>query len=389
MAEAGLDASEVDRHRSRGAPAQGRRHSATWRRKAAPRPADQTSRRRPRQASAPPSSGASGGRARVTKRVGEDDAVCAAGWPSVWSQSQQHGGLADHLQRDRHVGGDRAAQAVREEPSSRSTTSSSASCRSSSRRPSRPSRTCPRSTPRSRDNEHRSTATIRTSASPSAAARAWWSPSIRNAERLSFAGVEQTIAELRSPGRVNNKLKLEELQGGTFTISNGGIYGSLLSTPIVNPPQSGILGLHKIEERPVAVERRGRHPADDVRRSDLRSPARRRPGSRHFPGAKSRNESRIRPGSCWKSESWKSTFKHDLVVIGGPVPAAMWPRFAPRSSASNTACIEKGPGAGRHLSSASGCIPSKALLEVSERYHDAKQELQTPRHQSAKASRST
>lgn len=77
-------------------------------------------------------------------------------------------------------------------------------------------------------------------------------PVIRNAERLSFADVERTIGELAGRAK-SGKLKLEELQGGTFTISNGGIYGSLLSTPIVNPPQSGILGLHKIEERPVAV----------------------------------------------------------------------------------------------------------------------------------------
>ena len=77
-------------------------------------------------------------------------------------------------------------------------------------------------------------------------------PVIRNAERLSFAEVEQTIADFARRAR-DNQLKLEELQGGTFTISNGGIYGSLLSTPIVNPPQSGILGLHKIQERPIAV----------------------------------------------------------------------------------------------------------------------------------------
>ncbi len=77
-------------------------------------------------------------------------------------------------------------------------------------------------------------------------------PIIRNAERLSFAEVEKAIADYALRAR-DGKLKLEELQGGTFTISNGGIYGSLLSTPIVNPPQSGILGLHKIEERPIAV----------------------------------------------------------------------------------------------------------------------------------------
>jgi 2-oxoglutarate dehydrogenase E2 component (dihydrolipoamide succinyltransferase) len=78
-------------------------------------------------------------------------------------------------------------------------------------------------------------------------------PVIRNAERLSFAGVEKTIADLASRAQAN-ELELEELQGGTFTISNGGIYGSMLSTPIINPPQSGILGMHNIKERPVAVD---------------------------------------------------------------------------------------------------------------------------------------
>jgi 2-oxoglutarate dehydrogenase E2 component (dihydrolipoamide succinyltransferase) len=75
-------------------------------------------------------------------------------------------------------------------------------------------------------------------------------PIIRNAERLSFAEVEQVIAEFGKRAQ-ENKIKLEELSGGTFTISNGGIYGSLLSTPIINPPQSAILGMHAIQERPV------------------------------------------------------------------------------------------------------------------------------------------
>jgi 2-oxoglutarate dehydrogenase E2 component (dihydrolipoamide succinyltransferase) len=77
-------------------------------------------------------------------------------------------------------------------------------------------------------------------------------PVLRNAENLSFAQVEQTIGDFaRRAGE--NKLRLDELQGGTFTISNGGVYGSLLSTPIINPPQSGILGLHSIQDRPMAV----------------------------------------------------------------------------------------------------------------------------------------
>lgn len=77
-------------------------------------------------------------------------------------------------------------------------------------------------------------------------------PVLRNAERMSFAQVELAIGDFGKRAK-ENKLKLEELQGGTFTISNGGVYGSLLSTPIVNPPQSGILGMHAIQERPVAL----------------------------------------------------------------------------------------------------------------------------------------
>jgi 2-oxoglutarate dehydrogenase E2 component (dihydrolipoamide succinyltransferase) len=77
-------------------------------------------------------------------------------------------------------------------------------------------------------------------------------PVVRGADRLSFAELEKTIGELAARAR-DNKLTMKELEGGTFTISNGGVYGSLLSTPILNPPQSGILGLHAIQKRPVVV----------------------------------------------------------------------------------------------------------------------------------------
>ncbi|HTV45647.1 MAG TPA: 2-oxoglutarate dehydrogenase complex dihydrolipoyllysine-residue succinyltransferase [Stellaceae bacterium] len=77
-------------------------------------------------------------------------------------------------------------------------------------------------------------------------------PVLRDADRMGFADIEKTIAALGRKAR-DGKLSIEELSGGTFTISNGGVYGSLLSTPILNPPQSGILGMHKIERRPVAV----------------------------------------------------------------------------------------------------------------------------------------
>jgi 2-oxoglutarate dehydrogenase E2 component (dihydrolipoamide succinyltransferase) len=76
-------------------------------------------------------------------------------------------------------------------------------------------------------------------------------PVLRNAERLSFAEIERAIADYAERAQAN-QLKVDELQGGTFTISNGGVYGSMLSTPIVNPPQSGVLGLHSIEDQPVA-----------------------------------------------------------------------------------------------------------------------------------------
>lgn len=77
-------------------------------------------------------------------------------------------------------------------------------------------------------------------------------PVVRNSDRLTFSGIETEIANFGKKAR-EGKLSMADLSGGTFTISNGGVYGSLLSTPIINPPQSGILGLHKTQERPVAI----------------------------------------------------------------------------------------------------------------------------------------
>jgi len=78
-------------------------------------------------------------------------------------------------------------------------------------------------------------------------------PIIRGAERLSFGEIERVIVDFAQRGKTN-KIELRELEGGTFTITNGGVFGSLLSTPIVNPPQSGVLGMHAIQDRPVAVD---------------------------------------------------------------------------------------------------------------------------------------
>jgi len=78
-------------------------------------------------------------------------------------------------------------------------------------------------------------------------------PVLRNADELSFADIEKNIINVSEKAR-NGKLTIEDLQGGTFTISNGGVYGSMLSTPILNPPQSGVLGMHNIVERPVVID---------------------------------------------------------------------------------------------------------------------------------------
>ncbi len=90
-----------------------------------------------------------------------------------------------------------------------------------------------------------------TSAWRSARQRGLVVPVIRDADLLSLAQIEQAVDDFAARARIN-KLQPAELAGGTFTISNGGIFGSLLSTPIVNPPQSAVLGMHTIQERPVA-----------------------------------------------------------------------------------------------------------------------------------------
>jgi 2-oxoglutarate dehydrogenase E2 component (dihydrolipoamide succinyltransferase) len=77
-------------------------------------------------------------------------------------------------------------------------------------------------------------------------------PVLRNADRMSLAEIEREIGNLAKKAR-DGKLSMEELTGGTFTVTNGGVYGSLMATPIINPPQSGILGMHKVMDRPVAI----------------------------------------------------------------------------------------------------------------------------------------
>src|SRR5205085_7092857 len=84
-------------------------------------------------------------------------------------------------------------------------------------------------------------------------ARGLMVPVLRGCDRLGFAEIEKGVAELAAKAR-DGKITVNDLQGGTFTITNGGVFGSLLSTPILNPPQSAILGMHAIQQRPVAVD---------------------------------------------------------------------------------------------------------------------------------------
>ena len=119
-------------------------------------------------------------------------------------------------------------------------------------------------------------------------------PVVRDADTMTLAEIEAEIGHLGALAR-DGKLTMDDLQGGTFTISNGGVYGSLMSTPILNPPQSGVLGMHRIEERPVVVDGKIVDPPDDVSRAQLRSPHRRRQGSGHLP--------RPRQGSAGRSRA--------------------------------------------------------------------------------------
>ena len=123
-------------------------------------------------------------------------------------------------------------------------------------------------------------------------------PVVRDAQDLSIADVEKTINDFGKRAR-DGKLTIEEMQGGTFTISNGGVYGSLMSTPILNAPQSGILGMHRIEERPVVRGGAGRRPPDDVPGALLRPPHRRRPRGGDVPGAREGGDRGSRSGWCW------------------------------------------------------------------------------------------
>ena len=123
-------------------------------------------------------------------------------------------------------------------------------------------------------------------------------PVLRNVERMCFADIETGIADYAKKAR-DGKLGLDDLQGGTFTITNGGTFGSLMSTPIVNPPQSAILGMHAIKERPIVENGQVVDRADDVHRAVATTTASSTARTRCCSWSTSRTSSRTRTACCW------------------------------------------------------------------------------------------
>jgi 2-oxoglutarate dehydrogenase E2 component (dihydrolipoamide succinyltransferase) len=108
-------------------------------------------------------------------------------------------------------------------------------------------------------------------------------PILRDADQMSIADIEKKIAEFGQKAK-DGKLSMEDLTGGTFSISNGGVFGSMLSTPIINPPQSAILGIHATKDRPVVENGQDRHSPDQLSGDVLRPPHHRRSRSGARPG---------------------------------------------------------------------------------------------------------
>ena len=253
---------------------------------AAPQPQGEAGAARRRRS--PPARRRSHRRARAHVEAPRDDRQAPR-------RGAEHRGDADDLQRGRHDRGDGAARApqagvqgaARRRPRHRVVLR-----QGGDRRAARASRA---STPRSRATRWCSSTTT-TSASPSARAKASSCPCCATPTGCRSPRSRSGIREFAKRAE-DGTLSLDDLKGGTFTITNGGVFGSLLSTPILNPPQVGILGLHKIQDRPVGRQRPGRRPADDVHRAHLRSPHRRRRRSRAVPRPRSRSSSKI-PARC-------------------------------------------------------------------------------------------
>ena len=194
-------------------------------------------------------------------------------------------------------------------------------------------------------------------------------PVLRKTDEMSFADIEKNIGELGNKAR-DGKITIDDLQGGTFTITNGGIYGSMLSTPILNPPQSAVLGMHNIIKRPVVVNESVE--VRPVMYLALSYDHRIIDGKEAVSFLKIIKESLEQPKKTF-SRYITMTDNFDLIVIGGG-PGGYVCAIRAAQLGLKTACVEfRGALGGTCLNV--GCIPSKSLLNLSENFHKAKKEF--------------
>ena len=198
--------------------------------------------------------------------------------------------------------------------------------------------------------------------------RAWSCPVVRNADRMSFAEIEKTIADFGKRAK-EGTLTVDDMTGGTFTISNGGVFGSLLSTPIINPPQSAVLGMHRIEERPVVkdgqiVTRPMMYLAlsYDHRLIDGREAV------TFLVRVKEAIEDPTRLLIDLVRSQLMADYDFDVLVIGAG-PGGYVAAIRAAQLGLKTACAESRETLGGTCLNV-GCIPSKAMLHASE-YFDA------------------
>ena len=201
-------------------------------------------------------------------------------------------------------------------------------------------------------------------------------PILRDADQMSIAEIEKKIAEFGKRAG-EGKLTVEELTGGTYTISNGGVFGSMLSTPIINPPQSAILGVHATQGARGGRERTGRRAADELPRAVLRPPDHRRARGGAVAG---RDQGSAGGSGAAAARPLKRTIgRHgrsfDVVVIGGG-PGGYIAAIRAAQLGMKVACIDDwaradGKPAPGGTCTNVGCIPSKALLQSSEHFEHA------------------
>ena len=337
--------------------------------------------RRPRRRASPPR------RAAAPRRAGEAarSAVPMSRHPQAHRRAAGAGAAhrrdPHHLQRDRHERGDGAARGAQGAlPEARTASSLGFMSLLRARLRSTALHEMPAVNAEIRGDDIVYQQLRRTSASRSAPSAAWSCPVVRDADRMRFAEIEREIARLAGAGARRQAQRSTSCTGGTFTISNGGVYGSLLSTPILNPPQSGILGMHKIEKRPVVVDDQiVIRPMMYVALSYDHRIVDGEQAVTFLVRVKERARG-SRPGCSSTSDGGRSATTSSS---SARARAATSPRSAPRSSACASPCVEKDPTLGGTCLNV-GCIPSKALLDSSEHYHQA---TRRPRRRTASRSR--